>query len=196
MRTVPILVAIAFAVLALALLILRPAAALGLGLVGGAVGLVFTQRSERKPRRRSASRQAKPVPAVAPVRPDPLVVSWRPDPVLLEQIREAGWSAEPAVRGAPWVIAAQGPIRVALRPSPRGPRATAEDIAEALAAKESEYAQHAAVVCTQRPDEAVAAAAKQAQVHLVNMARLGAYLTLAGSFRPSAARSAPVKIPA
>lgn len=191
MRTVPILVAVAFAVVALALVILRPAAAVGLGIVGGAVGLAFTQRSALKPRRRA--KPAKVVPSPALARLEAAVIAWRPDPALLEAIREAGWTAEPSNRGAPWVIAAQGPIRVALRPTPQGPRATAADIAEALSAKETEYAQHAAIVCAQRPDEAVAAAAKQSQVHLVNLARLGAYLTLAGSFRPST--PAPVRAP-
>jgi hypothetical protein len=55
---------------------------------------------------------------------------------------------------------------------------------DALSAKRTEAAQYAAILCTHRPEEHIAERAKQAQVHIINLARLEAYLTLASSFRP------------
>lgn len=175
MRSILVLSATAFIVGAGALLVWRPATALALALLGGAVGLWRAQaRTKPKLAQAAPAKHLPLAPAPAP-----------PDATLSDRVRAAGWTLEPAARGEPWLVAARGGVRVALRPSPSGPRASAQDIMDALSAKRSEKAQYAAIVCTQRPEEHVGERARQAQVHMVNLARLEAYLTLAGSFRPS-----------
>lgn len=203
MRIVLILTVAAFVVGAVALLVWRPTTALALAMIGAAVSLWRMKRPVRTRAERPAPK-SEPVAAPAPVIASPVIASPviaspavpaptfpapaenRPDPVLLERVRGAGWTIQPAARGAPWLVAVREDVRVALRPAPRGPRATAEDVAEALAAKTSEGAQYTAIICAQRPEDAVAAEAKLAQVHIVNLLRLEAYLTLASTFRPAA----------
>lgn len=198
MRIVLILTVAAFVVGAVALLVWRPTTALALAMIGAAVSLWRMKRPVRARAERPAPKP-EPVAAPAPVIAAPVIAAPamsaptlpapaenRPDPVLLERVRGAGWTIQPASRGAPWLVAAREEVRVALRPAPRGPRATAEDVAEALAAKTSEGAQYAAIICAQRPEDTVAAEARLAQVHIVNLLRLEAYLTLASTFRPAA----------
>lgn len=183
MRTTLVLTAVAFVGISGALLFWRPVAALMLAMLGGAISL-WRMDLPARVRSRRAKRPPRPEPA-----PRPLVaasaIPFAPDPALLERVTAAGWTLEPANRGEPWLVAVREEVRVALRPAPAGPRACAEDIMDALSAKRTEAAQYAAILCTHRPEEHLGERAKQAQVHIINLARLEAYLTLASSFRPS-----------
>lgn len=179
MRTILVLSALAFVAVAGVLLVWRPVTALALAMLCGAVSL-WRMKAPAQGIRPTAP--AERPPAAAPAAPPPSLESH---PALSERVRAAGWTLEPAARGAPWLVAVRGAVRVALRPSPSAPRASAQDIMDALSAKRSETAQYAAIICSQRPEEHVAERARQAQVHMINLARLEAYLTLAGTFRPS-----------
>ena len=181
--------ALLFVAAAATLLAVRPAAALAVGVVLCALSVWrMPARVRASSRRRSKSQSSTTVQTAAVS--EQARTAYRPDPALADRVRAAGWAVEAASSGAPWVVAAAGDVRVALRPSPRGLRATSDDIMEALAAKAAEEAQYVAIICGLRPEDEVTARAKAAQVHIVNLARLEAYLTLASSFQqPQAARA-------
>jgi len=187
MRIISVLPAFAFLAAAGALLAWRPAAALALGVVFGALAL-WRQKAPVKAKSRA------PAPA-EPVAANDAAPTFTPDPALVARIASAGWTLEPAARGGPWVVAVRDSVRVALRAYPNAPQAGSQDVMEALSAKRSEKAQYAAVICRLRPEDHVAERAKSAQVHMINLARLDAYLTLAASYRPTPAAQ-PVRQPA
>lgn len=187
MRIISALSWFSFLAAAGALLAWRPAAALALGVVFGAVAL-WRQKAPVRAKSRTVTIPAEPVAAPEPA------PAFTPDPVLVARVEGAGWTLEPATRGAPWLVAVRDGVRIALRPFPNAPQAGSQDVMEALSAKRSEKAQYAAVICRLRPEDHVAERAKAAQVHMINLARLDAYLTLAASYRPPAAQ--PVRQPA
>ena len=160
------------------LLVWRPAAALALAVLVLAIDAWRIRRS----RRVAAAKPAPNIPVRVAVEPPPPV---QPYVELLGRTRGAGWSIEAARSPSPWFVAVSGGVRVALRPAPIGPRAVAEDIVEAMAAKVRERAQYAAIMCEYRPAPEVTDLAKEGRVHIVNLARLEAYLALAVSFKPS-----------
>lgn len=164
------------------LLIWRPTLALALALLGGAVSIWRM----RRPHRTVAS--TKPAPSGDVPANDALedtTPDAEPGAAPLDRIRGAGWIIETAQSPAPWILAVSGGVRVALRPAPISLWAAGEDIADAMAAKALDRAPYAAIICEYRPSDEVAALAKDNSVHIVNLARLEAYLALAGSFKPA-----------
>ena len=185
MRASAIIFGTTFVAGAGALLVWRPATALGLAVLGVAISVwrmrqppksVAANASAAPASRVSAAPTAAPAAAVVPL--------FQPHAELIERLRAAGWSIRPAQSATPWLLVVNGAVRLALRPAPRGPRAIGEDIAEAMGAKAREGAHYAAIVCENRPVEAVTALAKEHRIHIVNLARLEAYLALAATFQP------------
>ncbi|MDX2234722.1 MAG: hypothetical protein NW200_09500 [Hyphomonadaceae bacterium] len=174
-----------------ALVLWRPALMLALALLGLAINVWRM----KKPARRGGHRPArKAPPAAAPVAergvtgPEPPAVEALAAPAndtfnLSESLRAAGWSVLPARRGEPWTVAVHGDVRVALRTRTITPHADEADIADAMAAKDAEGAQYAAILTGLRPSDAVVDQAKAARVHIVAPDRLEAYLALALSFK-------------
>lgn len=201
MRANLIIYGTAFVAGAGALLLWRPALALALAIVGGGLNLWRQHRPSRAARlepevQRPAPVVRKPVPPT-PIRESEIPAAPESPGDLTQRLRAAGWTIVAAKSALPWLATTNGAVRVALRPGPAGPRATADDIAEAMAAKALEGAQYAAIVCEQRPAPDVMALAKEHRIHVVNLARLEAYLALAASFKPTTpARPVPRSIPA
>jgi hypothetical protein len=168
-----------FMIIAGGLLLWRPAMTLVLALLGAAVSVWRMKRTTKRPAApaRSAPRTASPA-AVAPDMP----MAANENDEILSRLSQAGWSVEPAA--APWLIATHGGVRIALRTRTARRTVTSDDVDDALAAKDREGAQYAAVISLSRPDAAVAAQARAARVQIINLPRLEAYLALAVSFPP------------
>lgn len=192
MRAILFVFGTVFLIVVVGLLAWRPDLVLALALLTGAVNVWRMRRPHRVA-------TAKPVAAEPDPVPVPVVVALASSPpaepyiALLDRIRGAGWLIEPARSPSPWLVAACGGVRVAVHPAPGRLRASGEDIVDALAAKVRERAQYAAIVCEQRPSDAVAALAKDSRIHIVNLARLDAYLALAGSFKPGQPQAAALR---
>ena len=179
-----------------ALLVWRPAMTLALALLGGAISV---WRMHRPHRPAVPPRPAITVPdeVVEEAVTDETPEEAPPEPVteadntLRDRIAAAGWQvAETAV--TPWLLAQSGDVRVAAHHLHADRRVTKPDIENAMVARVRERAQYAAIVCEHRPTNAVAALAKESRIHIVNLARLEAYLLLAGAFKP-AQQPAPAK---
>jgi hypothetical protein len=182
-----------------ALLLWRPALALGLAVLGAGVSIWRMKRPLRQAHQ-TLKAPATPVQAARPPMPataPPVAAKPRETFAhpLAERLMAAGWMPQPAASGQPWLLGVQSQTRVALRPA-LAQRVTIGDIEEAMAAKAREQAQYAAVLSELRPAEDVAAAAKAAGIHIVNSARLEAYLTVAASFRPLQKSAEPHRVPA
>ena len=172
------------------LLFWRPTLALALALLFGAIAVWRMCLAQRAIAKTVAVATVVVTPAPAPPRPPA-----QPYVELLDRIRGAGWRLEAAVSPSPWLVAISGGVRVAVRPAPLGPCATMDDVSEAMSAKVRERAQYAAIVCEHRPSNAVSALARDSRIHIVNLARIEAYLALAGSFKPGQPRPvAPVRV--
>lgn len=171
----------------LVLLLWRPAMTLALAVLGAAISLWRMKRPVK-----AAARVAAPPPAPAASRPAASLPPPAPADETVDEgavrarLAAAGWAVEPALAGPPWLVAVQDGVRVALRTSPRGPRVTGDDIADAVAAKARENAGYAAIISLHRPADLIAAEAKEARIHLINLDRLEAYLALAGAFNAPA----------
>ena len=192
MRTILIISGTIFVAGASVLLVWRPAMALGLAILGGALSVWRMHR----PHRHATVR-----PEIKIALPAPVATAPQPYTELLDRLRGAGWTVGAARSASPWIVAVNGAVKLAVRPAPNGPRATGGDIAEAMAAKVRDGAQYAAIVCAHRPTAEVTELAKESCIHIVNLARLEAYLALAASFKPGqkpakTAAAAPHRIPA
>ena len=174
MRAMLIISGTIFVAGASVLLVWRPATALALAILGGALSVWRMHRPRRHIR-----------PELKIAVPAPVATPPQPYTELLDRLRGAGWTVQAARSDSPWLVAVNGTVRLAVRPAPNGPRATAEDITEAMAAKARDGAQYAAIVCEHRPAPEVTALAKESRIHIINLARLEAYLALAASFKPS-----------
>ena len=168
------------------LLIWRPTMMLGLAILGGVINVWRMHRPHRAAKTEAVAPKPAKRTVTAPVSAPP-----QPYSELLDRIRGAGWALHAAKSAFPWLIAVSSGVRVALRPRPVGEQVTADDIAEAMAAKAADGAQFAAIICEHRPSEGIAILAKENRIHIVNLARLEAYLALALSFKPAQPVAAP-----
>ena len=185
MRAILIISGTIFVVCAGLLLVWRPATALALAILGGALSVWRMRRPLRHVR-----------PEIRIATPPPVATPPQPYTELLDRLRGAGWTVGAVRSPSPWIVAVSGAVRLAVRSTPAGPRATAEDIAEAMAAKARDGAQYAAIICEHRPAPEVTELAKENRIHIVNLARLEAYLALAASFKPGQAAPTARRIPA
>jgi hypothetical protein len=149
------------------LLLWRPAMTLALALLGAAISLWRMKRPVKAAARAEAAppRPVAPPPAMAAPDAAP-APEGDAEAAVRARRAAAGWTVEPAVAGPPWLVAVQDGVRVALRTSPRGPRVTGDDIADAVAAKVRENAGYAAVISVNRPADLIAAEAKEAAANV------------------------------
>jgi hypothetical protein len=157
-----------------ALLVWRPAVTLCLALIGAGVSVWRMNRPVKAPARDMAAPVRTPPPA------PPAREAANENDDILNRLAAAGWETDAA--SPPWLVARQGRVRVALRTCTPGQEVTLDDVADAAAAKARTGSDFAAVVSLSRPADAVAAAAKAARVHIINLPRLEPYLALALSF--------------